>query len=589
MRVGRASLGLLVAIACASCARDAGLLTAGQEGWIAEKVAFLTRFRPGPEHEPLQVTINGQWAEVHGHEGWVELDGEEWVYFVSLSCHLMADRYFTPDLVIAIDHAGNLYACNHHVCPHLFLGLRKPGELRTVEDFVSSTVELQTGGRGASRWLKVMRCPPLVLEVVEGDEEGAELPPAAPRLPVGCRGVAVGGPVGTGAAWGRARRGLQVRVDLEKTMFTAGERIRVAHRVRNASSRPIAIPRRMGMFYSRTHLSFKGEPDAGWVGDPECPQSAGDFIIVRPGKVHTFPHDPKNMELQAHTRRAGEYTFWAAPRFYGSRQMLGGGRCAGVDGELVLLLSWQDTAKPGAVIRLTIENRSRRPVRVIAPPDIRTDGPWWGLGAYDIRVAGPDGKPQSYQCLYPPLPKIPVPEPPETVVLGPGRSIGALVDMRRTSAKPWDVGKGKYTITATYEPGKTHFPDLAKELPLFGKKVSSNALTWQNDGGITTRPEGDPAGQGAAKPAKIDAFERGDARIALGMTKAQVQEQLAEGRVQSHKVYCFRKPPPDMFERDVWVLSYGPEDGGMGRVDELRVTFTAGKASSPEIKVVYCP
>ena len=258
-------------------------------------------------------------------------------------------------------------------------------------------------------------------------------------------------------------------------------------------------------------------------------------------------------------------------------------------GELALLLSWRDGNASGDVIRLTIENRGRGPVRIIDPPDIRADGCWWGLGAYDIRIAGPDGNQQSYQCLYPPLPKVPAPRPPKTVILLPGRSVGALVDLRRDSAKPWAVENGKYMITAVYEPGRTHFPDLAKELPLFGKKVSSNALTWQNDGGITTRPEGDPAGQGAAKPAKIDAFERGDARIALGMTKAQVQEQLAKGRVQSHKVYCFRKPPPDMFERDAWVLSYGPEDGGMGRVDELRVTFTAGKASSLEIKVVYCP
>ena len=69
----------------------------------------------------------------------------------------------------------------------------------------------------------------------------------------------------------------------------------------------------------------------------------------------------------------------------------------------------------------------------------------------------------------------------------------------------------------------------------------------------------------------------------------QVREQLSKGRIQSHKVYCFRKPPPDMFERDVWVLYYGPEVPGMGRLDVLRVTFTDGKTSSLEIETLLCP
>jgi hypothetical protein len=259
------------------------------------------------------------------------------------------------------------------------------------------------------------------------------------------------------------------------------------------------------------------------------------------------------------------------------------------DGELVLLLNWRDGSASGEVIRLTIENRSQGTIRVIDPPDIRADGCWWDFGAYDIRVAGPDGKQQSYQCLYPPLPKVPVPEPPKTIVLLPGRSVGVLVDLRRDSAKPWALENGKYTITASYEPGRTHFPDLAKELPLFGKKISSKALTWQEEGGMRGRAEGTPPPQGAAKSIKVDSFVRGDARITLGMTKDQVREQLSKGRTLSHKVYCFRKPQPEMFECDLWVLFYGPEESGMGRVDILRVIFTDGEASSLEIETILCP
>lgn len=88
---------------------------------------------------------------------------------------------------------------------------------------------------------------------------------------------------------------------------------------------------------------------------------------------------------------------------------------------------------------------------------------------------------------------------------------------------------------------------------------------------------------------KIDAFVRGDARIAPGLTRDEIREQLSKGKVQSHKPYAFRKPQPEMFERDVWVIFYGPEVPGMGRVHEIRVSFKDGKVSKLELKVYLCP
>ena len=88
---------------------------------------------------------------------------------------------------------------------------------------------------------------------------------------------------------------------------------------------------------------------------------------------------------------------------------------------------------------------------------------------------------------------------------------------------------------------------------------------------------------------KIDAFARGDARIAPGLTRAEIREQLSKGKVKSHKPYAFRKPQPEMFKRNVWVISYGPEIPGMGRVDELRISFTDSKVSKLEHKVYLCP
>jgi hypothetical protein len=88
---------------------------------------------------------------------------------------------------------------------------------------------------------------------------------------------------------------------------------------------------------------------------------------------------------------------------------------------------------------------------------------------------------------------------------------------------------------------------------------------------------------------KIDAFVRGDARIAPGLTRAEIRKQLSKGKVKSHKPYAFRKPQPEMFKRDVWVIFYGPEVPGMGRVDVLRVSFKEGKVSKLEHKVYLCP
>jgi hypothetical protein len=78
--------------------------------------------------------------------------------------------------------------------------------------------------------------------------------------------------------------------------------------------------------------------------------------------------------------------------------------------------------------------------------------------------------------------------------------------------------------------------------------------------------------------ADITSFIRGEARIALGMTKEEVKSQLSRGRHMSHKWYNFQKPDEDMFAKDIWYLTYGPEVPGMGRYDTLTITFKDGKA-----------
>ncbi len=89
---------------------------------------------------------------------------------------------------------------------------------------------------------------------------------------------------------------------------------------------------------------------------------------------------------------------------------------------------------------------------------------------------------------------------------------------------------------------------------------------------------------------KIDSFVRGDARIAPGQTPSEVCRQLSKGKTTSlRKSYAFGKPEPEMLERNVWVINYGPEVPGMGRVDVLRISFKDDKVSKLEHKAYACP
>jgi len=146
-----------------------------------------------------------------------------------------------------------------------------------------------------------------------------------------------------------------------------------------------------------------------------------------------------------------------------------------------------------------------------------------------------------------------------------------------------------WKVPATGPKPHAKAPDI---LPLDAKggllKARPAARTATQPAGAV-RHAPDPAAKVIRGFTKIDAFVRGDARIALGRTRAEIRAQLSKGKVKSHKPYAFRKPQPEMFKRDVWVIFYGPEVPGMGRVDELRVSFKDGKVSKLEHKAHLCP
>ena len=58
---------------------------------------------------------------------------------------------------------------------------------------------------------------------------------------------------------------------------------------------------------------------------------------------------------------------------------------------------------------------------------------------------------------------------------------------------------------------------------------------------------------------------------------------MAKGRRKDMmKWYDFEKVAENAFAGDIWLLSYGPEEPGMGQVDEVMLTFQDGKVREIE-------
>ncbi len=133
--------------------------------------------------------------------------------------------------------------------------------------------------------------------------------------------------------------------------------------------------------------------------------------------------------------------------------------------------------------------------------------------------------------------------------------------------------------------------DLAAGWPSAGVRPPIKNLMVQiaaNVAKYVTKAETLPLGP-AAGYQQIKTFKRGNFEIAIGQTRPQVKTAMAGGRQKFHKIYDFRKVDKDMYARDVWELSYGPQVPGMGRVDLLRLTFKHGQLVKLEVKSYLCP
>lgn len=142
-----------LSVLCSGCAHI--LVSKGQEAWLAEQVPTLVNYRPTSESAPLVAEQQGRGCVRYraadggnGEKGFIRLHGNEWVYFVSWSSDFSPGL---PDMVVAIDDKGHLYACNGHICPDLILAV----EPHTVDEFIAGRVSVGTGRPGTDRWVQV--------------------------------------------------------------------------------------------------------------------------------------------------------------------------------------------------------------------------------------------------------------------------------------------------------------------------------------------------------------------------------------------------------------------------------------------------
>ncbi len=89
---------------------------------------------------------------------------------------------------------------------------------------------------------------------------------------------------------------------------------------------------------------------------------------------------------------------------------------------------------------------------------------------------------------------------------------------------------------------------------------------------------------------KGDKYVVGNARITIGLTKEAVRLEMTKGR-QQHAFgwYDFKKIPEHAFAGDIWILFYGREKPGVGRLDEVMLTFQDGKVARIEHRSFSCP
>jgi hypothetical protein len=151
-----------------------------------------------------------------------------------------------------------------------------------------------------------------------------------------------------------------------------------------------------------------------------------------------------------------------------------------VDGVVLIQQVLRLEVGPGDdnAVRLILENRGTKPVRVAKPPSASQFREYWWWHGFSLEISGPDGK----SCRNP-LPKIYPPNPPihdeETAVLRPGESVGMLIPLSKITTNPVSDATGSYVVSACYDTSDCQIADDLRnrkgEPPLWDGKLKATA------------------------------------------------------------------------------------------------------------------
>ncbi len=114
--------------------------------------------------------------------------------------------------------------------------------------------------------------------------------------------------------------------------------------------------------------------------------------------------------------------------------------------------------------------------------------------------------------------------------------------------------------------------------------VSCAILVGCQDKTVSFQPRPESSAPAAHSPfafRTVNSFERGQAKIALGMTKDNVLAQIAKSGLPDFEGrYGLPEPDPEMRTSDTWTLRYGNMSGAAPGAGEIRIEFSGGKVSA---------
>lgn len=111
---------------------------AERRDWLKTTKQKLRQFQPAAETpraiiKPYTFDLF-YWIE---HEGLIEFENDEWLYIVTHSSHAKDN---VGNVILAIDHAGNLYENQAHVCGKISVYAADGKAFERVSDFIDARV-----------------------------------------------------------------------------------------------------------------------------------------------------------------------------------------------------------------------------------------------------------------------------------------------------------------------------------------------------------------------------------------------------------------------------------------------------------------